>query len=72
MICLQLGYFIFSTSLTLAQVYDALSYYHDHQDEVEQEVIENTEEYGRAYLRKHLGEEGYLRVTGQSDDGLKN
>jgi len=58
--------------LTLAQVYDALSYYHDHQDEVEQEMIENTEEYGRAYLRKHLGEEGYLRVTGQSDDGLKN
>jgi len=24
-----------------------------------------TEEYGQAYLRKHLGEEGYLRVTGQ-------
>jgi len=51
--------------LTLAQVYDALSYYHDHQDEIEQEMIENTEEYGRAYLREHLGEEGYLRVTGQ-------
>ncbi len=51
--------------LTLAQVYDALSYYHDHQDEIEQEMIENTEEYGRAYLREHLGEEGYLRVTGK-------
>ena len=51
--------------LTLAQVYDALSYYHDHQDEIEQEMIENTEEYGRTYLREHLGEEGYLRVTGQ-------
>jgi len=51
--------------LTLAQVYDALSYYHDHQDEIEQEMIENTEEYGRAYLREHLGEEGYLRVIGQ-------
>jgi len=51
--------------LTLAQVYDTLSYYHDHQDEIEQEMSENTEEYGRAYLRKHLGEEGYLRVTGQ-------
>jgi uncharacterized protein (DUF433 family) len=51
--------------LTLAQVYDALSYYHDHQDEIEQEMIANTEEYGRAYLRKHLGEESYLRVTGQ-------
>ena len=51
--------------LTLAQVYDALSYYHDHQDEIEQEMIENTEEYGRAYLREHLGEEGYLHVTRQ-------
>ena len=53
--------------LTLAQVYDALSYYHDHQDEIEQEMIENTEEYGRAYLREHLGEDGYLRVTGQAE-----
>jgi hypothetical protein len=51
--------------LTLAQVYDALSYYHDHQDDIEQELLENTEEYGRAYLREHLGEGGYLRVTGQ-------
>ncbi|HET7091079.1 MAG TPA: DUF433 domain-containing protein [Anaerolineae bacterium] len=52
--------------LTLAQVYDALSYYHDHQDEIEQELRENTEEYSRAYLREHLGEEGYMRVTGQA------
>ena len=52
--------------LTLAQVYDALSYYYDHQDEIEQELRENTEEYGRAYLRQQLGEAGYLRVTGQS------
>jgi uncharacterized protein (DUF433 family) len=52
--------------LTLAQVYDALSYYYDHQDEIEQELHENTEEYGRAYLRQHLGEAGYQRVTGQS------
>ena len=51
--------------LTLAQVYDALSYYHDHRDQIEQEMSEHTEEYGRAYLREHLGEEGYLRVTGQ-------
>jgi hypothetical protein len=52
--------------LTLAQVYDALSYYHDHRDEIEQELRENTEEYGRAYLLQYLGEEGYRRVTGQS------
>jgi len=53
--------------LSLAQVYDALSYYHDHRDEIEQEMRENTEEYGRAYLREHLGEEGYRRVTGQAE-----
>jgi uncharacterized protein (DUF433 family) len=52
--------------LTLAQVHDALSYYYDHQAEIEQELAENTEEHGRAYLREHLGEEGYLRVTGQT------
>jgi uncharacterized protein (DUF433 family) len=51
--------------LTLAQVYDALSYYHAHQDEIDQEIAENTEEYGRAYLRAHLGEQGYQRVTGR-------
>ncbi len=52
--------------LTLAQVYDALSYYYDYQDEIEQEITKNSEEYGRNYLREHLGEEGYLRVTGQT------
>ena len=52
--------------LTLAQVYDALSYYYDHQDQIEQEMAENTETYGRAYLRQHLGEEDYRRVTGQA------
>jgi len=30
--------------LTLAQVYDALSYYYDHQEEIERELRENTEE----------------------------
>jgi uncharacterized protein (DUF433 family) len=52
--------------LTLAQVHDALSYYYDHQDEIEQEITKNSEEYGRNYLREHLGEEGYLDVTGQA------
>lgn len=32
-------------SLTLAQIYDAMSYYHDHKDEIEQEMVENSEEY---------------------------
>ncbi len=51
--------------LTLAQVYDALSYYHDHRVEIEQELADNTPEKTHAYLRETLGEEGYLRVTGQ-------
>jgi uncharacterized protein (DUF433 family) len=51
--------------LTLAQVYDALSYFHDSRDDIEQELFENTEEHSRAYLRIQLGEAGYLRVTGQ-------
>ena len=50
--------------LTLAQIYDALSYYYDHQAEIEQELAENSEIYGRNYLREQLGEEGYQRMTG--------
>ena len=34
--------------LTLAQVYDALSYYYDHQVEIDAELRENTEAYWRA------------------------
>ena len=52
--------------LTLAQIYDALSYYHDHREEIDQELLENTEEHARAVLRERLGEEGYLRITGQA------
>ena len=52
--------------LSLAQVYDALSYYHDHRYEIDQEIDQNSEAWGRAYLREHLGEAGYLRITGQS------
>ncbi len=33
--------------LSLAQVYDALSYYYDHQVEIDQDIIENSEEYCR-------------------------
>jgi uncharacterized protein (DUF433 family) len=51
--------------LTLAQVYDAISYYHDYPEEIELSLAQNTEEYSRAYLREHLGEEDYLRLTGQ-------
>lgn len=34
--------------LTLAQVYDALSYYYDHRDEIDRDLEENTEERVRA------------------------
>lgn len=34
--------------LTLAQVYDALSYYYDHRDEIERELENNTEDKLRA------------------------
>jgi uncharacterized protein (DUF433 family) len=30
--------------LTLAQVYDALSYYYDHRDDIERELRDNTED----------------------------
>ncbi len=36
------------SNLTLAQVYDALSYYYDHQEEIERELRENTEARLRA------------------------
>jgi uncharacterized protein (DUF433 family) len=51
--------------LTLAQVYDALSYYNDHQAEIDRELSLNTEEHARQVLRDSLGEEGYRRVTGR-------
>ena len=35
--------------LTLAQVYDALSYYYDHKDDIERELMENTEARLRPY-----------------------
>ena len=51
--------------LSLAQVFDALSYYHDNLDEIERELAENTEEHWRAYLRFELGETEYQKITGQ-------
>jgi len=52
--------------LTLAQVYDALSYYHDHRDEIDLERIENTEAAAQARLRERLGDENYRRIVGQA------
>ena len=49
--------------LSLAEVYDALSYYYERSAEIDQEIAENTEAWGRAYLREHLGDEGYEAIT---------
>ena len=54
-------------SLTLAQVYDALSYYHDHPDEIEQAILENSEEYAKEYWRKQWGEERYRKIFRQTE-----
>ena len=51
------------THLSPAAVYDALSYYHDHQTEVEKDVAENTLE---RFLEKHdlrLDEHGKVVFT---------
>ncbi len=51
--------------VSLAEIYDALSYYHDHPAEIEREIEENTRMADPKYLRERLGEEGYRRITGQ-------
>ena len=52
--------------LNLAQIYDALSYYHDHKVAIDKEIAENSLEYGQSYLKERLGDEGYRRITGQT------
>jgi uncharacterized protein (DUF433 family) len=51
--------------LTLAQVYDALSYYYDHQAEIDQERAENVEAAAQARLRERVGNANYQRITKQ-------
>jgi len=50
--------------LNLAQIRDAIQYYSAFKAEIDQERRENTEEAGREYLLKHLGEEKYRKLTG--------
>ncbi|HRQ37639.1 MAG TPA: DUF433 domain-containing protein [Chloroflexota bacterium] len=54
--------------LNLAQVYDALSYYYDHREDIDAELAAMNETSARAYLREHLGDEGYLQITGQKNE----
>lgn len=46
--------------LTIAQVYDALSYYHDHQGEIEQEIKENRIEGVKKEYNLKIDKEGKL------------
>jgi uncharacterized protein (DUF433 family) len=53
-------------TLTPAQVYDALSYYHDHRAELDREMTENTEATARLRLRERMcSPEDYAHITGQ-------
>jgi len=51
--------------ISLAAIYDALSYYHDHQEEIEAEIAENEKMADPKYLRDRLGDEDFGRITGQ-------
>jgi uncharacterized protein (DUF433 family) len=52
--------------LTLAQVYDALSYYYDHQEEIDQELAEDSETLWMERLREMVGsDEEFAKITGQ-------
>ena len=51
--------------LSLAQVYDALSYYEDHRAEVEQSLQNNTPAAWRNTLQQRLGHEAAGRLLGE-------
>ncbi len=51
--------------VSLAAIYDALSYYYDHKEELEKEIAENDNMANPHYLRERLGEEDFKRITGQ-------
>ena len=46
--------------LTPAQIYDALSYYHDHKDEIDQEIEENKIEHVTEKFALRVGKKGTL------------
>jgi len=51
--------------LTLAQIYDALSYYEDHRTEVEQSLQTNAPDAWRAALQQRLGHESAGKLLGE-------
>lgn len=52
-------------NLTLAQIYDALSYYEDHRAEVDQSLQANTPDAWRDRLKQHLGSEAASKLLGE-------
>jgi len=54
--------------LTLAQVYDALSYFHEHIDEIEGSLSSQAVEAWQKQMRERLGNAAYARLTGGADD----
>ena len=52
--------------LTLAQVYNALSYYHDHIDEIESLLETNTTAAWQERLRQQMDDTAYARLTGET------
>ena len=51
--------------VSLAALFDALSYYHDHKAEIDAEVAENQLMADPKYLRERMGDEDFKRMTGQ-------
>jgi uncharacterized protein (DUF433 family) len=56
----------FGPQVTLAAVYDALSYYYDFKPEIDSEIEANDKMADPQYLRERLGEERFNRITGQT------
>ena len=55
-------------ALTQAHIYDALSYYYDHRDAIDREIMENTEAVLRQQLRSHMRSEAdFVKITGRSN-----
>jgi len=51
--------------LTLAQIYDALSYYHEHKAEIDKELSEDSEDIWRDRLREMMDSEAdFALITG--------
>lgn len=48
-----------------AAIYEAIAYFHDHQDEIDNELAANTAEVVYAELKSHLAPHQFTLLTGQ-------